>query len=64
MKILKKAKILPCECSVCGTVFLPNRKELTGRLGEHVGGNCAFCPLCKAIVDVRFERKPKKGGGE
>ena len=62
MKILKKAKILPCECFVCGTVFLPNWKELAGRNGGHVGYDRALCPICKTMVDVHFELKSKKGG--
>ena len=54
MKILKKPKILPCECKICGTMFQPkwrNLKQSSRLIKEEV-----YCPMCKATNDITFEK--------
>lgn len=47
MKIIRKAKILPCECKRCHTIFQPRKRNL--KRHAHV-----FCPLCGYGNDVEF----------
>lgn len=54
MKIIKKSKILPCECRICGTVFQPkwgNLEKSSRLIKERVN-----CPMCKATNYVAFEK--------
>lgn len=57
MKVLKKPKILPCQCRICGTVFQPKWRNLknSSRLAKEE----VYCPMCKVINHVQFEK-----GGE
>ena len=49
MKILKKAKILPCECEKCGSIFQPNWKDV-----RH--GDFTYCPMCGVPTSVSYEK--------
>ena len=49
MKIIRKAKILPCECERCNTIFQPRKRNLN----EH---GSVFCPFCGWVNGVRFAR--------
>lgn len=54
MKILKRPKILPCECRLCGAKFQPKWRNLensTRLVRERV-----YCPFCGAINYVEFEK--------
>ena len=56
MKIIKKAKILPFECILCGSICKPKQKDLRNfdkTIKDHV-----ICPICGAFNKVMF----KKGG--
>jgi hypothetical protein len=55
MKIIKKPKILPCECAVCGAVFQPKKKDIDTR-GSVLVCAVAVCPFCKSLVSVNFEK--------
>lgn len=54
MKILKRPKILPCECRVCCAVFQPKWKNL--RLSSRLAKEEVYCPICKASNYVKFEK--------
>lgn len=58
MTVLKKPKILPCECKICGAVFHPKWRNLT--MSSRLAKEEVHCPMCKAINYVQFE----KGGAE
>lgn len=60
MKILRKPKILPCECRVCGTVFLPKWKDLT--TSSRIVKDSVRCPMCIALNDVHFEKGGERDG--
>lgn len=60
MKIIKKPKILPCECKVCGCIFLPSFKDLIGYvsikgLKEEGKTDRVNCPFCRRENRVSFE---------
>ena len=54
MKILKKAKILPCECKRCYAVFQPKiRHTYQSKYTDNLYVNC---PMCKYQNKVYFEK--------
>lgn len=60
MKIIKKPKILPCECKVCGCIFLPSFKDLIGYVSikgtkELWKSDIVHCPFCGRDNRVSFE---------
>ena len=60
MKIIKKAKIKPVTCKVCGCVFIPDKKELSYDFSSglaHALKTTVNCPTCKFENNVKFEVK-------
>lgn len=57
MKILKKPKIAPCECRMCGTVFQSKWRNL--EMSIRFVKEKVYCPMCKEANYVVFEK-----GGE
>ncbi len=55
MKILKRPKILPCECKICHAVFQPKWRNLHESVCS-LAKDTVNCPMCKAYNDVTFER--------
>jgi hypothetical protein len=55
MKILKKPKILPCECRTCGAVFQPTQRNI--RMSSwSLARDEVKCPFCKKTNFVKFEK--------
>lgn len=63
MKIIKKPKILPCECKGCGGIFIPRIKDLITNLslkGKPEGiKEWVICPFCAARNNVEFEGRSR-----
>ena len=55
MKVLKKAKILPCECEYCHSVFQPKWKDVK-MLGSRFVKEVVVCPMCKGHNYANFEK--------
>ena len=55
MKVLKKAKILPCECQYCHSVFQPKWKDVV-KGGARLIKEVVCCPMCKGKNYVNFEK--------
>lgn len=55
MKIIKRGKISPCVCELCGTVFLPKWRNLkkSSRLAREV----VDCPMCKKANYIKFDKE-------
>lgn len=65
MKIIKKPKILPIECTMCGGVFIPKLKEIKKAVHptntpyiviDPDETRAAYCPFCTVVNEVRFEK--------
>lgn len=54
MKILKRPKILPCECKICGAIFQPKWRNL--EKSSRLIKESVYCPLCKTKNFVKFEK--------
>lgn len=54
MKIIKRAKILPCECTICGSIFQPKLKNL--RYSTRFVKECVTCPMCKKSNYIKFDK--------
>ena len=62
MRILKKAKIIPVTCKICGCVFKPSQRDLrqTPFTDRKTG---ADCPTCDTRNDVTFYIKEDTNNG-
>lgn len=54
MKIIKKPKILPCKCKLCGCEFLPKYKDLKYETTSFCKDEVT-CPFCKKTNYAKFE---------
>lgn len=54
MKVLKKAKILPCECQYCHSVFQPKWRNI--QMSSRFVKEQVCCPICKGGNYVKFEK--------
>jgi rubredoxin len=59
MKINYKPKMLPIECTRCGCVYTPKRKNLTTVAESTIKDN-VHCPICNTPNSANFERLAKK----
>lgn len=56
MKILKKAKLLPVTCELCGCVFLPKAKDLKYN-DFRIIKDVVRCPICSQLNYAKFEKE-------
>ena len=59
MKILKKPKIAPVTCDICGTIFQPTIRNLKWS-AHYFAKNTAICPSCGRNIEVTFITCPKE----
>jgi rubredoxin len=57
MKILYKPKMLSIECTRCGCIYRPKRKNLTTAMSTIK--DSVMCPICNTKNPANFERKAK-----
>lgn len=60
MKVLKKAKIVPCKCQYCHSVFQPKWRNL-GKSSRFVKEEVQ-CPVCKGTNYVKFVEREGDNG--
>jgi uncharacterized Zn finger protein (UPF0148 family) len=63
MKINYKPKMLPIECTRCGCVYTPKRKNLTTSPLSMIKDN-VICPICNTLNSANFERQFKEERNE
>lgn len=60
MKIIKKARIKPCRCKHCASVFQPTWRDV--KRSSRAIKEKARCPVCKGWNLVSFEERTEEVG--